>query len=88
MGSLGKGINWAPPWAPPLWVCLRVEPSRGSGVAAELFPTAATSQPWRDVCSGRVPVWLRGITGKAFFQSGKVPVPSAEATVFSGFNKK
>lgn len=53
---------------------------------AELLPS--TSQPRSGVCSGRVPVWLWGVPGKASFQAGKVPVPSDEATVFLGFNKK
>lgn len=45
--------------------------------AVGLVPGAGTSQPWRDIPSGRVVVWLQGIPGNVSTQSGKVPVPSA-----------
>lgn len=68
--------------------CSVVGLGRGSGAAAELLPGAVTSQPWRDVPSGRVLVWLQGIPGNVSTRSGKVPVPPAEATALSGFNKE
>lgn len=75
LGGSGKGINWAPPGA------AVVGPGRGSGaVPGAVIPNPAES--------GRVLVWLQGIPGKVSTHSGKVPVPSAEATALSGVRRK